>query len=227
MTSLPSSHPAEAPTSEPADLLMLAAHELRTPLHAVRGFVELVLTGTAGPLSAEALDYLGQVARAGRKLEVVLDRLHELSAPAPASRKEAARPIDLGMILAAHGFRPLTGGAAVTTIIGSTGAWDRIVGICADYLRAGEAALPSLHASFAFMGDGGLSLTMSCDDGRHADGTGMLSILLARRLALAEGARLEADLGRVVVTWPKEAVMAWSPELADKVASYRSPGEGS
>jgi len=42
--------------------------ELRTPLHAILGNVELLLDGTAGPLSAEARKCLGEVQTASRQL---------------------------------------------------------------------------------------------------------------------------------------------------------------
>jgi hypothetical protein len=42
--------------------------ELRTPLHAILGNVELLLDGTAGPLSAEARRCLGEVQVASRQL---------------------------------------------------------------------------------------------------------------------------------------------------------------
>ncbi|MGH6897545.1 MAG: sensor histidine kinase [Geminicoccaceae bacterium] len=43
-------------------------HELRTPLNAILGNVELLLDGTAGPLSAEARKCLGEVQSASRQL---------------------------------------------------------------------------------------------------------------------------------------------------------------
>lgn len=43
-------------------------HELRTPLHAILGNVELLVDGSAGPLSADARACLGDVQNAGRQL---------------------------------------------------------------------------------------------------------------------------------------------------------------
>jgi hypothetical protein len=43
-------------------------HELRTPLHAILGNVELLLDGTAGPLSTEARRCVGEIQTASRQL---------------------------------------------------------------------------------------------------------------------------------------------------------------
>ncbi len=46
--------------------------DARTALNAIRGFAELMLAGSAGPLSADGLDYMRQIAAAGRTLEEAL-----------------------------------------------------------------------------------------------------------------------------------------------------------
>lgn len=46
--------------------------DARTALNAIRGFSELMLAGGAGPLSADGLEYLRQIAAAGRLLEEAL-----------------------------------------------------------------------------------------------------------------------------------------------------------
>ena len=43
-------------------------HELRTPLHAILGNVELLLDGTAGPLATEARKCVGEIQTASRQL---------------------------------------------------------------------------------------------------------------------------------------------------------------
>lgn len=55
-----------------AGQFMLPAQQARTALNAIRGFTELLLTGGAGPLSAESLDHLRQIAAAGGALEDAL-----------------------------------------------------------------------------------------------------------------------------------------------------------
>jgi His Kinase A (phospho-acceptor) domain len=60
--------PSDRPTTRaPIDWRQFG-HELRTPLHAILGNVELLLDGTAGPLSTEARKGLGEIQIASRQL---------------------------------------------------------------------------------------------------------------------------------------------------------------
>ncbi len=76
-----------------------AAHELYTCLNALRGASELLLSGAAGPLSAEGLMAAGTVVEAARALEThlrhcqAIDRLRAKPRPTP-------RPVLLGELLA-------------------------------------------------------------------------------------------------------------------------------
>jgi signal transduction histidine kinase len=62
------SEPLHAPLARPAIDWQRFGPELRTPLYAILGNVELLLDGTAGPLSAEARKCLGEVQTASRQL---------------------------------------------------------------------------------------------------------------------------------------------------------------
>jgi His Kinase A (phospho-acceptor) domain len=60
--------PSDRPTTRaPIDWRQFG-HELRTPLHAILGNVELLLDGTAGPLSTEARKCVGEIQTASRQL---------------------------------------------------------------------------------------------------------------------------------------------------------------
>jgi His Kinase A (phospho-acceptor) domain len=81
-------------TSHTIDWRQLS-HELRTPLNAILGNVELLLDGSAGPLSAPARTCIGEVQVAGRQLLRQIGLLlawSELSAGGP---KLARHPVDL------------------------------------------------------------------------------------------------------------------------------------
>ena len=61
------------------------SHELRTPLNAILGNAELLLDGSAGPLSSQARACLGDIHEAGRtmlrQVQVLLDLCHARSRP--------------------------------------------------------------------------------------------------------------------------------------------------
>jgi PAS domain S-box-containing protein len=58
------------------DFVASVSHELRTPLTSIRGYLDLVLDGDAGPLTSEQEQYLGVIARnATRLLALVGDLL--------------------------------------------------------------------------------------------------------------------------------------------------------
>ncbi len=62
------------------------SHELRTPLNAILGNTELLLDGSAGPLSNEARTCLGDIQAAGqrmlRQVQLLLDLCHARTRPA-------------------------------------------------------------------------------------------------------------------------------------------------
>lgn len=85
----------------------LSRHALGTPLLAIRGAAELLLSGAAGPLGAEARELVGAVGEAAGRLERLLGPLLEAAcwAGAPPPR---LRALDLGSLLANAGA-PLRG----------------------------------------------------------------------------------------------------------------------
>ncbi len=76
-------HPASSARAEPR---WFAAHELRTPLQAIKGGVELLLEARGAGLRPELLDVVTLIATAAIDLERQLDLLAELSALAHAIR---------------------------------------------------------------------------------------------------------------------------------------------
>jgi signal transduction histidine kinase len=71
------------------------AHELRTPLHAIRASADLILAGDAGAIGDGALSLVGDIADAARRL----DRLVSLVVSCAAPAAPTAGAIDLLDIL--------------------------------------------------------------------------------------------------------------------------------
>lgn len=63
------------------------SHELRTPANAIAGHVELLLSGSAGPLSAEMRSSIGEIQRAAATLTATIGEIVRLAEgfPAPSS----------------------------------------------------------------------------------------------------------------------------------------------
>jgi hypothetical protein len=183
-------------------LLRLLAHEIRTPLHAVQGFSELLLAGAVGPLSREALDCAQQIARAGRALGQVSRLVQELAAAGPV-RRNRGEPLDLRALLAAEGFA-LSGEGDLPPLRGTPSAWRRALGLCRTYLAWPESPAGPLPAAARRLEGGGLELELRHHDMREADGMGLLAIELARHLMGHEG-------GALRLREPHVVAIGWSP----------------
>jgi signal transduction histidine kinase len=62
-----------------SEFLANMSHELRTPLNAIIGFANLLHKGTAGPISAEQREYLGDVLTSSRHLLQVINDVLDLA----------------------------------------------------------------------------------------------------------------------------------------------------
>jgi signal transduction histidine kinase len=72
------------------ELVAVLAHELRTPITSIRGYAELMLIGTAGPLSDEQTEFMQVIQKQTNHLATMIDNLFYLS------RLETGRmPLDL------------------------------------------------------------------------------------------------------------------------------------
>jgi hypothetical protein len=201
-------------TSEGGALARLLQHETKTPLNAIRGFTELLLGGAAGPLGAEALGLVREIARAARSLEHALQLLHELAALESSVTAPPAEPVDIGAILVALGFsfgQDRHAPVVLPCVLGEAASWHRAMAACRAYLL-GLAAEGPLRADAADDASRGLELLLSRADMKTGDGTGLLAIELARRIAARQGGRLGLWHGnRIVITWPQDRVVHHTP----------------
>lgn len=85
---------ADQETCDSVDWRQLS-HELRTPLHAILGNTELLLDGSAGPLSAQARTCVGEVQIAGRQLLRQVQLLLAWSELRASRPKLTRSPVDL------------------------------------------------------------------------------------------------------------------------------------
>ena len=121
------------------------SHELRTPLNAILGNTELLLDGSAGPLSNAARACLGDIQAAGqrmlRQVQLLLDLCHARTRPAIT---EGALDL-IELLRAAQAAAPPSGPGATLQVVPA----DACCLLRGDprWLRALAAALVELHLS--------------------------------------------------------------------------------
>jgi hypothetical protein len=194
-----------------ATLMRLLAHETRTPLNAIRGFTEMLLSGAAGALREDALEHLREIAQAALALEHALHLLQELAELDGQGGPRAAEPVDLGRILRELGFVLAAGGegaAPLPAMLGEAAIWRRIGAACRAHLLGSAPGEAAVIAEYASGPDGGLELVLHRPDIRRADGLGLLAIELASRLAAGQGSRLTRRTSEAVtLAWPAERIV--------------------
>lgn len=68
------------------------SHELRTPANAILGHLELLLGGSAGPLSSELRGSLGEIQQAALQLSTQINEAIRLAEHLPAPAKAPSVP---------------------------------------------------------------------------------------------------------------------------------------
>lgn len=93
--------------SEKSDFVRMAAHDLRSPLAIIRGYVELVLQLGGPELSAETSEYLGIVLARGRYMAELIDALLDVEKIESGETGLVLEPVDLSGLVrqAMEGFR--------------------------------------------------------------------------------------------------------------------------
>ncbi|MGE3293350.1 MAG: histidine kinase dimerization/phospho-acceptor domain-containing protein [Geminicoccaceae bacterium] len=186
----PLEHELGAPTT--GELASFLAHDLRTPLNAVRGFAELLLSGSAGPLTGEMIGLLADIGRAGRTLERAVLCAQELGEPcimAGASTRSSMRSLLVDAGFAAR-FRDLPDSVEV---VGEAAGWQRLLGVCREHLQD-EVAGGAVAAEVGAAGWGRLQLVLSADESHAADPASLLAERHMRRLAASQHTVLLSEL---------------------------------
>ncbi len=76
------------------------SHELRTPLAAIKGFIELVADGEAGPVTETQREFLEISARNADRLTALINDLLDVNRMESSGLELRADPVDLGGVLA-------------------------------------------------------------------------------------------------------------------------------
>ena len=214
-------------TAHPIDWRQLS-HELRTPLNAILGNVELLLDGSAGPLSAQARTCIGEVQVAGRQLLEQVRLLLAWSELSASGAKPGGDPVDLIALvreaLAREGSRPpqIKPRDACLRISGDP-FWLRMLVSEVVALHGGPDAAPDVtlencagHRSVRFV------WSEFC-----AEQAGAFRIALIESIARLQGAIMVSGPEGLVLHWPAEQLEASRLEaarLATGAALAERPG---
>jgi PAS domain S-box-containing protein len=83
-----------------SDFVGTVSHELRTPLSAVKGFLELVADGEAGPINETQREFLDIAVRNADRLGTLINDLLDMSRIESDRLELRTEPVDLGAVLA-------------------------------------------------------------------------------------------------------------------------------
>lgn len=101
-----------------SNFLSVVSHELKTPLHSIKGFVDIILMGKTGPVSAIQRDFLETVKQQTDHLQRMIDDLLEFSRLESGRVTLRLQPVDLPVVVEAvvDKLTPLAASAEVTLI---------------------------------------------------------------------------------------------------------------
>jgi signal transduction histidine kinase len=82
-----------------SNFLANISHELRTPLTHIKGYVDLMVVGGMGPLSAEQMEAMDVIQRAEARLERLIEDLIQFSLAAQGELSIILQPFDLNKLI--------------------------------------------------------------------------------------------------------------------------------
>jgi PAS domain S-box-containing protein len=83
-----------------SDFVATVSHELRTPLSAIKGFLELVVDGEAGPINETQREFLDIAVRNSDRLAALINDLLDMSRIESDRLEMRSEPVDLAAVLA-------------------------------------------------------------------------------------------------------------------------------
>jgi signal transduction histidine kinase len=82
-----------------SDFVSAASHELRTPITSIRGYIDILTEGEAGPLNEEQAEFLGVVDRNAARLQALVNDLLVISRIESGRLELAVGEFDLGALV--------------------------------------------------------------------------------------------------------------------------------
>lgn len=90
------------------EFVSLVSHELRTPLTSIKGYIDLLMAGEVGPLTADQLEFLGIAKSNADRLVILINDLLDISRIEAGKMELRREPLALGPLLQhlVASFRP-------------------------------------------------------------------------------------------------------------------------
>ena len=197
------------------------SHELRTPLHAILGNAELLLDGSAGPLSAQARACLGEVQSAGHQLLRQVQLLLAWSELSVSRPKLAECPVEV-ITLVGEALAAENSGAVQVEphdarfVVWGDRSWLQILVAEIIALNGARAAAPRVQF-YSGAGRGALRFAWP---GFCAARTGALQIALIEAIARLQGADVALHPDGLSLLWPLHQPVGTGGRSRD--ASYQA-----
>ncbi len=101
-----------------SNFLSVVSHELKTPLHSIKGFVDIILMGKTGPVTEIQRDFLETVKQQTDHLQRMIDDLLEFSRLESGRVTLRLQPLDVSVVIEAvvDKLTPLADSAEVTLV---------------------------------------------------------------------------------------------------------------
>ena len=151
-----------------SEFLARMSHDLRTPLNAVMGFTDLLLTQQVGPLTDKQQRYLGHVANAGRHLLELINDILDLTRVEAGRLEIHPEPCDVPLILdeilamfrTQAQVKRMTLAVEIGTPLGE---------LMADRIRLQQIVHNLLSNALKFTAEGGLVTVTACQTGMELE----------------------------------------------------------
>lgn len=192
-------------------------HELRTPLHAILGNVELLVDGSAGPLTADARACLGDIQNAGRRLlgqvDLVLRLVQAEATPTPGAEDEVDLVERMRAALHRHVGAPEVELRAGRLVLRGDSFWldtwvSTLVGALPPEAGGAVASRIAIERA-ADPAPDELGLRIVCA-GLETQPPSPVVLMLLDAIARLHGGRILPQTGPALeLAWPKSRVVAW------------------
>jgi signal transduction histidine kinase/CHASE3 domain sensor protein len=148
------------------EFISTVSHELRTPLTAIRGYVDLILEGDAGEISAEQCDYLQVVRASSLRLGQLINDLLDVEKIEHGRVQFAREPVSLTQVVqeVAQTFRMLAAEKELTFAVRMP---EKLPPVNGDHGRLVQVVSNLVSNAIKYTKSGGVAIEAYANQGDH------------------------------------------------------------